>query len=288
MFLAEKTVKNYVSNLLAKLGMERRTQAATFAARLNERIDPGRADPTPPAPEGRSDRPVRQRPSEPAPVSGPTDDAAVGQGALAAGPAHVDGCSKRLGSVSMPNTAGQREAAPRRSRSAKPSEAESVIRRRRPRHARCELARGSAGAPRRPARSVRPTPCGRARLEGASSKLGVHRHRPAPSTSAGHRPSPQHEGFRASTRQGQMSQRTFLFHIRRVGVAATLTDKPDVNARMRAATWKRRREGSRTRRVRRPRNWKMATEGGGRHSPSTFVWEEEGVPVIVLTALQRG
>ena len=37
MFLAEKTVKNYVSNLLAKLGMESRTQAATFAARLNER-----------------------------------------------------------------------------------------------------------------------------------------------------------------------------------------------------------------------------------------------------------
>jgi DNA-binding NarL/FixJ family response regulator len=37
LFLAEKTVKNYVSNLLAKLGMERRTQAATFAARLNER-----------------------------------------------------------------------------------------------------------------------------------------------------------------------------------------------------------------------------------------------------------
>jgi two-component system response regulator DevR len=36
-YLAEKTVKNYVSNLLAKLGMERRTQAATFAARLNER-----------------------------------------------------------------------------------------------------------------------------------------------------------------------------------------------------------------------------------------------------------
>jgi two-component system, NarL family, response regulator DevR len=37
MFLAEKTVKNYVSNLLAKLGMDRRTQAATFAARLDER-----------------------------------------------------------------------------------------------------------------------------------------------------------------------------------------------------------------------------------------------------------
>jgi two-component system response regulator DevR len=32
--LAEKTVKNYVSNVLAKLGMERRTQAAVFATRL--------------------------------------------------------------------------------------------------------------------------------------------------------------------------------------------------------------------------------------------------------------
>jgi DNA-binding NarL/FixJ family response regulator len=35
MHLAEKTVKNYVSNLLSKLGMERRTQAAVFAARLD-------------------------------------------------------------------------------------------------------------------------------------------------------------------------------------------------------------------------------------------------------------
>jgi DNA-binding NarL/FixJ family response regulator len=33
MFLAEKTVKNYVSNLLAKLGMESRTQAAVYATR---------------------------------------------------------------------------------------------------------------------------------------------------------------------------------------------------------------------------------------------------------------
>jgi len=35
--LAEKTVKNYVSNMLAKLGMERRTQAAAYAARLTDR-----------------------------------------------------------------------------------------------------------------------------------------------------------------------------------------------------------------------------------------------------------
>jgi DNA-binding NarL/FixJ family response regulator len=33
MFLAEKTVKNYVSQLLAKLGLQRRTQAAVLAAR---------------------------------------------------------------------------------------------------------------------------------------------------------------------------------------------------------------------------------------------------------------
>ena len=37
MYLAEKTVKNYVSNLLSKLGMERRTQAASYATRLDER-----------------------------------------------------------------------------------------------------------------------------------------------------------------------------------------------------------------------------------------------------------
>jgi DNA-binding NarL/FixJ family response regulator len=34
MFLAEKTVKNYVSSMLAKLGLERRTQAAVLATKL--------------------------------------------------------------------------------------------------------------------------------------------------------------------------------------------------------------------------------------------------------------
>jgi two-component system, NarL family, response regulator DevR len=40
--LAEKTVKNYVSGLLAKLGMERRTQAAAYVAKLHagERSQP--------------------------------------------------------------------------------------------------------------------------------------------------------------------------------------------------------------------------------------------------------
>ncbi|WP_327117058.1 response regulator transcription factor [Nocardia sp. NBC_01730] len=41
MYLAEKTVKNYVSRLLTKLGVERRTQAAVLASKLNQ---PGRSD----------------------------------------------------------------------------------------------------------------------------------------------------------------------------------------------------------------------------------------------------
>ena len=40
MFLAEKTVKNYVSNLLAKLGFQRRTEAALFAQRQQDRTHP--------------------------------------------------------------------------------------------------------------------------------------------------------------------------------------------------------------------------------------------------------
>lgn len=40
MFLAEKTVKNYVSRLLAKLGMQRRTQAAVFATKLAQNQPP--------------------------------------------------------------------------------------------------------------------------------------------------------------------------------------------------------------------------------------------------------
>ena len=45
MFLAEKTVKNYVSGLFAKLGMERRTQAAAYAAKVfSETERPSRDD----------------------------------------------------------------------------------------------------------------------------------------------------------------------------------------------------------------------------------------------------
>ncbi len=36
LFLAEKTIKNYVSHLLSKLGMQRRTQAAVLAAELRK------------------------------------------------------------------------------------------------------------------------------------------------------------------------------------------------------------------------------------------------------------
>jgi two-component system, NarL family, response regulator DevR len=41
MCLAEKTVKNYVSNLLSKLGMERRAQAAAYVTRVSERSTHG-------------------------------------------------------------------------------------------------------------------------------------------------------------------------------------------------------------------------------------------------------
>jgi two-component system, NarL family, response regulator DevR len=37
LFLAEKTVKNYVSGLLAKLGMQRRTQAAVYGASIRDK-----------------------------------------------------------------------------------------------------------------------------------------------------------------------------------------------------------------------------------------------------------
>ena len=39
MFLAEKTVKNYVSNLLAKMGMSRRSEAAAHVARIQAEKD---------------------------------------------------------------------------------------------------------------------------------------------------------------------------------------------------------------------------------------------------------
>ena len=41
LYLAEKTVKNYVSALFQKLGMERRTQAAAYAARVFNEDTPG-------------------------------------------------------------------------------------------------------------------------------------------------------------------------------------------------------------------------------------------------------
>ncbi len=42
MYLAEKTIKNYVSRLLVKLGMAHRSEAAAYAARISERQQPQR------------------------------------------------------------------------------------------------------------------------------------------------------------------------------------------------------------------------------------------------------
>ncbi len=58
MFLAEKTVKNYVSAILAKLGLERRTQAAVLAAKL---LSPPRP-PDRSAYSGRAGSPGRRTP----------------------------------------------------------------------------------------------------------------------------------------------------------------------------------------------------------------------------------
>jgi two-component system, NarL family, response regulator DevR len=46
-FLAEKTVKNYVSSLLSKLGMQRRTEAGVYAAILAERRAANPGNPLP-------------------------------------------------------------------------------------------------------------------------------------------------------------------------------------------------------------------------------------------------
>ena len=63
MFLAEKTVKNYVSSLLAKLGFERRTQAAVFIAGPASPARPQPCRSQPPAQRPLADRRRRPRPT---------------------------------------------------------------------------------------------------------------------------------------------------------------------------------------------------------------------------------
>jgi DNA-binding NarL/FixJ family response regulator len=45
LFLAEKTIKNYVSALFTKLGLQRRAQAAAYATRVFEQQRPGHEPP---------------------------------------------------------------------------------------------------------------------------------------------------------------------------------------------------------------------------------------------------
>jgi two-component system, NarL family, response regulator DevR len=65
--LAEKTIKNYVSGLLAKLGMERRSQAAAYVARLQARAQaPAPAPtPTPAGEQARNRAPAEDRKTQP-------------------------------------------------------------------------------------------------------------------------------------------------------------------------------------------------------------------------------
>ena len=65
-FLAEKTVKNYVSSLLSKLGMQRRTEAGVYAAILAERraVSPKTPPPVPSCPRITWPRPGDEPPSD--------------------------------------------------------------------------------------------------------------------------------------------------------------------------------------------------------------------------------
>jgi DNA-binding NarL/FixJ family response regulator len=71
--LAEKTIKNYVSQLLAKLGMARRTQAAAYVARLQagrgEQAEQGGQ----PGQPGQGGQPGQEAPPGPSGQSGPDE-----------------------------------------------------------------------------------------------------------------------------------------------------------------------------------------------------------------------
>ena len=89
LFLAEATVKNYVSSLLSKLGMRRRTEAAVYAAVLAERKAGGPGPTAPattepePAVDGPAVRAASQRDCDPPVV---VERAEVDAGRRAAGP----------------------------------------------------------------------------------------------------------------------------------------------------------------------------------------------------------
>ncbi len=115
MFLAEKTVKNYVSHVLAKLGMERRTQAA-IASRRASTSDPRRR------PVGRQRHLTRAAQRNCEGPSGSRPRAGVGQRIEADADVRSapgcsrssrssSGCSKRFAPVSMPTTDSQLEQA---------------------------------------------------------------------------------------------------------------------------------------------------------------------------------
>ena len=142
-FLAEKTVKNYVSSLLAKLGMQRRTEAGVYAAILAERksTNPSAPPPEPSSPAGgipcpgaiclervELDSSGPEQFFEPGPLCDRIDEAAQGRGRWTSqrkatagsdhGRARVPGlrprraCGRRPGDEGAGGTAEDRRRAP--------------------------------------------------------------------------------------------------------------------------------------------------------------------------------
>ena len=92
LYLAEKTVKNYVSNLLTKMGMNRRTEAAAYIARLGERRSRRYDSPS----EGAAPHRVDRRGAGPPPSLPPAQPSRIGELVGRAKPALV-----RAGARSM-------------------------------------------------------------------------------------------------------------------------------------------------------------------------------------------
>ena len=172
LFLAEATVKNYVSSLLSKLGMRRRTEAAVYAAVLAERkATESRSRPRAPEPGGR-----------PGPRSGDVDPPVVVERAeVDAGPAQQPLQAVTLGqrigeprgSLSMPMAVHSRSSMRSWSSSSARSSAMTWL----GFHAVALAAAAGTAAGRRPARPARRRQLQRVHVGAqAAEQFAVHRH----------------------------------------------------------------------------------------------------------------
>ena len=108
LFLAEATVKNYVSSLLSKLGMRRRTEAAVYAAVLAERKGRRYPGPERPRPAGGDSQLGHLRPVGGRRACGSRRRAERNSSSRRARSAR--GLAKRPGSLSMPRAVHSRSS----------------------------------------------------------------------------------------------------------------------------------------------------------------------------------